>query len=125
MNYETATNDEIEIKLAELAGFKPSDVETYVSDIISEMANSQDPIVRQSVFGMKRSPHPSYCTDWNATMPLAVKYSVGVSKQSNELWMASNFDLSNPAYGIHTFHYDNNPLRAIVICLIKVLESKQ
>lgn len=63
----------------------------------------------------------SYCTDWNATMPLAVEH--GIQYQLAE---ANDSDVH------YAFHFDDREivedkslLRAIVICLIKVLEAKK
>lgn len=60
----------------------------------------------------------SYCTDWNATMPLAVEHKVSIIPSIKE-----DYYRAIPVIGgaVHS----KNPLRAIVICLIKVLESKQ
>ncbi|AUR84303.1 NinX [Vibrio phage 1.052.A._10N.286.46.C3] len=67
-----------------------------------------------------------FCNDWNATMPLAVERGVTLSPSGRvELseWEASfglNDDLQPEIEA-----WQENPLRAIVICLIKVLEANQ
>lgn len=57
-----------------------------------------------------------YCT-------LSVEYRIAISPCSDNMWMTSNFDFSSTAYVVHIFQYDKSLLRAIVICLIKVLEN--
>lgn len=111
MNYETATNDDLEVKLGELLGMGRFAALTA----------------------------PRYCTDWNATMPLAVEYHVSfdsvfdMSRDCGESMATSEFmahatDLVDGCFYPDSEFFegrDDNPLRAIVICLIKVLESKQ
>jgi len=67
-----------------------------------------------------------YCTDWNATMPLAVECGVFYDKHHDGLYVATlvyEFGKKSLSYEFHS--YDKNPLRAIVICLIKVLTAKR
>lgn len=96
MNYETATSDDLEVKLAELLGM----------DSLSAL-NA-----------------PRYCTDWNATMPLAIENGISLLTGSLDHVATENWY----CYSSHDYtdyaEIDHNPLRAIVICLIKVLEAK-
>ena len=95
MNYETATNDDLEIRLGELLGMGRFAALTA----------------------------PRYCTDWNATMPLALINGVcihslcGGDYKAFEVYEKYNVLESDIAD-------EQGVLRAIVICLIKVLESK-
>ncbi len=58
-----------------------------------------------------------YCTDWNATMPLAVEHGVCVSiRKDNTSLIGLYGDCPDEAE-------KGKELRAIVICLIKVLEA--
>lgn len=69
-------------------------------------------------------PVVSYCTDWTATMPLSIEHKVNIQWALNDNFMVSCrnvYGRSAPTQG----DLSTNPLRAIVICLIKVLESKQ
>ena len=106
MNYETTEDKELELRLCRLL----------------DVHNGDD-----SFFENKNliNCRPRFCTDWNATMPLAVEYGVGIvpavwgnSLKNPSLWMATNCEGD-------FYSEDNNPLRAIVICLIKVLEAKK
>jgi len=98
MNYENATNDDLEVKLAELIGMD----------------------------SLNALNAPRYCTDWNATMPLAVEYGFDIELPIACLggigqitkYIAGDTDI------MVDFVIGDNPLRAIVICLIKVLEAK-
>lgn len=97
MNYETATNDDLEIKLGELLGMGRFAALTA----------------------------PRYCTDWNATMPLAVENSVGLEFFGERVKSEKAIKTSFGNEFIAAYDENKNPLRAIVICLIKVLENKQ
>ena len=127
MNYETATDFQLEDRLADLVGYEPSDIEKMVGSMVSAMQQDEDPLVKRSVFGMKSSSSPNYCTDWNATMPLAVEHGLDIELPIACLggigqitkYIAGDTDI------MVDFVIGYNPLRAIVICLIKVLESKQ
>lgn len=104
MNYETATNDDLEVKLAELLGM----------DSLSAL-NA-----------------PKYCTNWNATMPLAVKHGVTpvlddgygyATTDPYEIYEPHGRGESDGFFAVEIDH-DTTPLCAIVTCLIKVLEAK-
>lgn len=126
MNYENASDTELEDRLADLVGFKPTDMQIAAREFVNALKESEDCMVRTSVRGYKTSTSPNYCTDWNATMPLAVEHRVCLKSpiKANEMWVA----IWNECGGIWTPNElqtkSKSPLRAIVICLIKVLESK-
>ncbi|MCO7020311.1 hypothetical protein [Vibrio paracholerae] len=94
MNYETATNDDLEVKLAELLGM----------DSLSAL-NA-----------------PKYCTDWNATMPIAIENNIYIEPRG--LRCGGNEDSNHIAIGDRCGAWDLDPLRAIVICLVKTLENE-
>lgn len=119
MNYETATNKELNGRLLELIYgeqvnyFTLSDDETFVYDC--------GPVGDE----FHRIDLHDYCSDWNATMPLAVEHGVYYypSKNGYEGRMVTKQDRNGHYYNQKS--NEDNPLRAIVICLIKVLEGKQ
>ena len=97
MNYKTATNDDLEIKLGELLGMGRFAALTA----------------------------PRYCTNWNATMPLAIEHSIELSPCYSGRYYAGivetyKHEEVSSDYFAQTFDID--PLRAVVICLIKKLE---
>lgn len=67
-----------------------------------------------------------YCTDWNATMPLAFEHGLSVEFPDSNLGGVGQITkYMEGATDIEThLKSSDNPLRAIVICLIKVLEAK-
>lgn len=78
-------------------------------------------------------PH-NYCTDWNATMVLAIEHGVSVLKLSDGYvaiskdydWIdvSSHDEVEGACIGENCYVvHDKNPLRAVVICLIKILEA--
>lgn len=120
MNHETATNEELELKLAKLT-------------TIEESGEYKQLKHNGLWIG---SDYPKYCTDWNVTMPLAVDYEISLLKANDGYtslykwdWIDSHWsdDMDDLAVDgdEFIFHADKDPLRAIVICLIKVLESKK
>ena len=59
-----------------------------------------------------------YCNDWSDLMPLVVEHRIELRELSPSIWW-------------HAFHArsgfegkDENPQRALALCLLKVLESK-
>jgi hypothetical protein len=120
MNYENATNTELNQSLArilydfdgwELSGF---------GDSFYRFGANGTAMCAQSI--------SDYCADWSATMPLAIEHGVELSPCCNGWWFAGVVEsytreedpLSFAGVTICKF-----PLRAIVICLIKKLESKK
>ena len=106
MNYETATNDDLEVKLGELLGMGRFAALTA----------------------------PRYCTNWNATMPLAVEHGVSpLVGNDNYNYATTNAYETYEPHGMNSsdgyfcvrINDKSETLRAIVICLIKVLEGKQ
>lgn len=82
-------------------------------------------------------PKP-YCTNWQCAMPLAVEHGISMMKTNDkgygEIWVCGKanfvdgiwkFDKSITGRCVDFEADDVNPLRAIVICLIKMLEAKQ
>ena len=98
MNFKTKTDGWLEVRLGELLGM----------DKLSALTA------------------PEYCKNWSATMPLAVEFGVCLKSptKENKMWVA----IWNEWGGIwmpNEIQVKNtNPLRAIVICLIEVLEAK-
>ncbi len=72
-------------------------------------------------------PIPKYCTDISATWPLMIEH--GISIQSPSLcgsidkWTAKYWESDDENF-IHLVGHDKDPLRAVVVCLIKTLENK-
>lgn len=64
--------------------------------------------------------HPPYCTSAKYIMPLAFEHSVSLIKMLSG-WRACT---NNGIYVVHSFD-DENPLRAVVCCLILVLQEKK
>ncbi|MBY7923734.1 hypothetical protein [Vibrio fluvialis] len=107
INYETATDRELELALCKLLNVHNDDESFFENE---NLINCR----------------PNYCTDWNATMPMAVEHGVCLKSpiKANKMWLA----IWNEWGGIWTPNElqvkSESPLRAIVICLIKVLEAK-
>ncbi|EMZ1487772.1 hypothetical protein ABC295_000967 [Vibrio cholerae] len=69
-------------------------------------------------------PIPKYCTDWNATMPLAVENGVYYYPSKNGFEGRLFINSDNFGHRYQCKSTCQKPLRAMVICLIKVLEAK-
>ena len=113
MNYETATNIELNFELARKLNLRP----------YKNPEEGGDAVMVTADHGFYK--WIDYCTDWNATMPLAVEHGVYYypSKNGYEGRVVTKQDRNGHYYNQKS--NEDNPLRAIVICLIKVLESKQ
>lgn len=67
-----------------------------------------------------------YCSNWNVTMPIAVDKGVslsfdGIDWEADTLWMGE--ELSNRSFN-NIENHAGKPLRAVVICLIKILKGE-
>ncbi|MBY8037769.1 hypothetical protein KW500_18515 [Vibrio fluvialis] len=110
INYETATDKELEQALSKLT--------------ITEENGEYKNLAHNGLW--IGGDFPSYCTDWNATMPLAIEHGLDIELPIARLggigqitkYIAGNTDI------MVDFVIGDNPLRAIVICLIKALEAK-
>lgn len=73
---------------------------------------------------------PIYCIDWNATMPLAVEHGISVISDGDDYEVS--YDYYAPVGKFETDELlseccsvsKKDVLRAIIICLIKVLEAE-
>ncbi|ENI4487183.1 hypothetical protein ABXZ88_003054 [Vibrio fluvialis] len=115
MNYETATNIELNFELARKLNLRPY-----------KNPEEGDDAVRVEFRNKAGFKWIDFCTDWNATMPLAVEHGLDI-----ELPIACLGGIGQITKYIEgdtdimvEFVIGDNPLRAIVICLIKVLEAK-
>lgn len=74
---------------------------------------------------------PDYCNDWSATMPLAIKHDISMLSCDGVYEVSYDYEAPVGKFGTDetlTWHIDaqkDQTLRAIVICLIKVLEAKR
>lgn len=136
MNYETATNYQLNARLAELIGMR---VATVDDAPFNYHANDATPEERFSAY-RERYPDTVWClkdgepweqyvftSDWNATMPFAVEHGLDI-----ELPIACLGGIGQITKYIEgdtdvmvDFAIGENPLRAIVICLIKALEQNK
>lgn len=99
MNYETATDFELNFKLARLLDLRPK--------------RGRDDTVR--LCGIKIV---DYCNNWNDIMPIAVELNITLDPRG------LNKKLGAMASFGKTYAINHSPQRALVICCINVLESK-
>ena len=95
-------------KAEQLAGMSDGDLELSLANITRHPAST-----------------PRYCTDWAATGPLMVKYGVAPLADGGELRGATTDSLEHcdpQGYPVHSSQ-NKNPLRAVVECLILVLQE--
>lgn len=111
MNHYAATNEVLNNKLAELT-------------IVEENGEHKHLLHSGLWIG---SDCPNYCSDWNATMPIAVDQGLDIELPTE--WLGNIGTITkNVEFGTDIqvdFSHKESSLRAIVICLIKVLESEK
>ena len=122
MNYETATNNQLEDRLASLVGFKPTEFDELACAVVRSLKAEGCVDLYE-----KETPSPDYCTDISVTWPLMIKHGIELSPCYNGWWLSGvvesyTYEEEPLSYSGVTICED--PLRAIVICLIKVMESK-
>ncbi|WP_119566807.1 hypothetical protein [Vibrio cholerae] len=121
MDFERASDQELNVKLTELELTK-----RYPK------AKSIDFDGTKNCFwvhdtGFSSFKVEEYCTDISATWPLMIEH--GISIQSPSLcgsideWTAKYWESDDENF-INLVGHDKDPLRAVVVCLIKVLENK-
>ena len=124
MNYETATNNQLEDRLAKLIGFKPTEFDELACAVVRSLKAEGCVDLDE-----KETPSPDYCTDWGATMPLAIEHGITLLFCSGSYEVSYDYEAPTGSYGcgeILSSHIDvekSGVLRAIVICLINKLES--
>ena len=65
------------------------------------------------------------CNNPSDAWPIIVKERIGIAPHSDK-WMANNLNPSNiGGYHIQTMCYDKNPLRAAMICFLKMKDKEQ
>lgn len=125
MNYAQSSDKELNIKLLELIH----------GDVVNYWCLSDDEAFIYDCGPIGEDFHKielkDYCNDWNATMPLAVQYGVtpilddGYGFATNDPYEVYEPHGKNQSDGFFNVSMDEEtPLRAIVICLIKILEAK-
>ena len=129
MNYDAATNEDLNGRLLELLHGEIvnhwclSDDETYIYDC----GPTGDSFYKIEL--------KDYCADWNATMPLAIEHKISVRWLDGvNCWVSDQvFDNQCGVYSSFSSYQletggeilEQTPLRTIVISLIKVLEAKK
>ncbi|HDZ9140643.1 TPA: hypothetical protein RUY86_002399 [Vibrio cholerae] len=113
MDFETATDQELNVKLTELELTK-----RYPQAKSIEFDGRQNCFWVNSV-GFSSFKVEEYCTDISATWPLMIEHRVSLIQPDSAEANWSCCDM----YGFDGAQSEQ-PLRAVVVCLIKVLESK-
>ncbi len=114
INYETASDFEVNKKLANLMNVKWSCSPSASPNGQWLFTNKYKEIEGES------TPLPDYCNNWSDIGPLIESYLIELEYLDGFGWTASaapNQDCASSCY--------DNPKRAAAICIIKLLESKQ
>ncbi|MCO7065255.1 hypothetical protein L4F39_00755 [Vibrio paracholerae] len=117
MDFETATDQELNVKLTELELTK-----RYPQAKSIEFDGRQNCFWVNSV-GFSSFKVEEYCTDISATWPLMIEHGVSVNALSGGDYKAFEIYEKSGLHG-NDIADENGLLRAVVVCLIKVLESK-
>lgn len=132
INYEDATNKGLNIALAKRLGWK-----IHPMPFINELHQKIGIESKDSIHIIKGDDHRivDFCTDWNATMPLAIEHKISIRWLDGvNCWVSDQvFDNQCGVYSSFSSYQletggeilEQTPLRAIVISLIKVLEAKK
>ncbi len=121
MDFETATDQELNVKLTELELTK-----RYPQAKSIEFDGRQNCFWVNSV-GFSSFKVEEYCTDISATWPLMIEHGIELSPCFNGWWFAGVVDSythDEEALSYSGITTCENPLRAVVVCLIKTLENK-
>ena len=120
MNYAKARDFELNKRLLELSCPLDSTItETYEHRLAGKLKTFSH--VMFKVDGCDEEFKINYCTDWNATMPLAIEYGVELSPCFNGWWFAGIVDTYTNEEEVLSYRgitTSESPLRAIVSCLI-------
>lgn len=105
MNYTTATDSDINSRLAELL----AEQEIVDNGELGEFTPKQ-------WLEMHDWLAADYCNDWSAIGPLVEQYGITMYKHKTGKW-----DVSKPL--VNAICIDVNPKKAAAICIIRVLEG--
>ena len=122
MNYETATDFEINKAVAEALGFLPVDRDTYVDKFKSRFPNSVWYLQKDKDYRQ----HRDWCLYPSAAWPIIVDNKISMEfvkdkHDGKEYWMA--YAPMIPDSSPLTWSSEN-PLRAAMIVFLKMKESK-
>lgn len=129
MNYETDTDFKLNMSLAKALGFdifndQCASLKSKPSSVLIDCHGEQGD-VEGSIFICKEV---NYLTDPSVTWPLMIKHGIELSPCYNGLWFAGvveSYTNEEEVLSYSGITVCEDPLRAIVICLIKTLESKK
>ncbi|HAS3166437.1 TPA: hypothetical protein I6Z04_000152 [Vibrio cholerae] len=123
MDFEKATDFELETRLTILiTGEHPVD-KAPSERLRCYIANDFDNQYFPPEEARKYVDVPRYCTDISATWPLMIEHGVSVNALSGGDYKAFEIYEKSGVHG-NDIADENGLLRAVVVCLIKVLESK-
>lgn len=126
MNYETATNRELNLRIAELIGLEVNLDKTNMLDgMLVGLRDVIDDIDDDhSIF--IDGDFVDYCTDFSATMPLAIEHDISMLSCDGVYEVSCDYEAPVGKFGADetiSWYIDaqkDQMLRSIVICLIKV-----
>lgn len=131
MNYETSTNRDLNLRMAELLGLEVNLDKTNMLDCMMKQLQHEMLDVDDDHSIFIDGDFVDYCTSWNATMPLAVEHGISMLSCNGVYEVSYDYEAPVGKFGtdeVLTWHIDvekDQVLRAIVICLIKFLEAKK
>jgi hypothetical protein len=126
MNYENETNFQLNKRLLELVWSGDAITEIYQHKLGKKLKTFSHAMFKTC--GSNEEFKVNYCTDWSVTMPLAIEHGVELSPRYNGWWFAGvveSYTCEEDPLSFAGVTICECPLRAIVICLIKKLESKK
>lgn len=119
MNYETATDFELNSKLAELD--LPCDYELKEGKVLLVNTNTYLGAHGEPYEIVEAYDEFNPCKNWNAIMPIAVELNISLVCMAG-YWDCHELD----DFGDERHNTsDESPQRALVICCIKVLEDSK
>jgi hypothetical protein len=124
--FENKTDQELNQLLAELTGEFTPIPEGYTSECAGSTLYAVDPLRRLEAC------HPDYTDNWEELMALSIEHGAFVSplawerseKKYRAKYIAPNESGRMMTFGTKYMSDDDNPARALVMTLIKILRNK-
>ncbi len=118
-----------ELKTNSMEGFSKTELNTLLSGLIEQLRSNTVMDEENNVFPTLSTL--DFCDNWEVLMPLSLKYGAYVEplawERSNKKYRARHMAMDEEGrmarYGVKYMSDDNDPSRALVMTLIKILKN--
>lgn len=119
MNYEEISDESINELVAKVANYTPSEIDIIVNSFVSAIKEGEHKELNMATFGIRDSEFPNYCNNLYDAWSIIVENEINIEFQDGgfvNAWVDND-------HGFFESQIQKNPLRAAMICFLKMKES--